>query len=189
MSNSLAAVHPELIVEWSDRNFPLTPDSVTFGSNKKVWWKAWWKCKTCGYEWNTLISTRSGDSKCPCCSGYTFIKGRNDLKSTHPQIAKEWSEKNYPLQPDEVNAKSRKNVWWHCRKCGNEWKSVINARVKGTVCPVCAEREVLAGYNDLATTDKQLLIEWNYELNKLKPTEVSRNSAKRAWWQCRYGHS
>ena len=105
MSNSLAAVHPELIAEWSDRNLPLTPDSVTFGSNKKVWWKAWWKCKTCGYEWNTLISTRSGDSKCPCCSGYTFIKGRNDLKSTHPQIAKEWSEKNYPLQPDEVNAK------------------------------------------------------------------------------------
>lgn len=39
MSNSLSAVHPELIVEWSDRNLPLTPDSVTFGSNKKVWWK------------------------------------------------------------------------------------------------------------------------------------------------------
>ena len=36
MSNSLAAVHPELIAEWSDRNLPLTPDSVTFGSNKKV---------------------------------------------------------------------------------------------------------------------------------------------------------
>ena len=36
---------------------------------------------------------------------YIFIKGKNDLKSTHPQIAKEWSEKNYPLQPDEVNAK------------------------------------------------------------------------------------
>ena len=48
-----------------------------------------------------------------------------------------------------------KIVWWHCKKCGNEWKSVINARIKGTVCPVCAEREVLAGYNDLATTDKK----------------------------------
>ena len=253
MNNSLTEVHPELVSEWLNKNLPLTPDDITFGSNKKVWWKgacghewetsvkarsngekcpicsgarvvtgindlstlkpelasewsdknekkptevmafanskAWWKCRTCGYEWNTLISTRSGGSKCPCCSGYTFIKGKNDLKSTHPQIAKEWSEKNYPLQPDEVNAKSRKNVWWHCRKCGNEWKSVINARVKGTVCPVCAEREVLAGYNDLATTDKQLLTEWDYELNKLKPTEVSRNSAKRAWWKCRYGHS
>ena len=253
MSNSLSAVHPELVAEWSDRNLQLTPDSITFGSNKKVWWKgacghewetsvkarsngekcpicsgarvvtgindlstlkpelasewsdknekkptevmafanskAWWKCRTCGYEWNTLISTRSGGSKCPCCSGYTFIKGKNDLKSTHPQIAEEWSEKNFPLKPNEVNAKSRKNVWWRCGKCGSEWKSVINARVKGTICPVCAERAVLAGCNDLATTDRESLVEWDYELNKLKPTEVSRNSAKRAWWKCRYGHS
>ena len=50
MSNSLVAVHPELIVEWSDRNLPLTPDSVTFGSNKKVWWKG-----TCGHEWQTSM--------------------------------------------------------------------------------------------------------------------------------------
>ena len=145
--------------------------------------------KDCGREWNTLISTRSGGSKCPYCSGYIFLKGFNDLQTTHPEIASEWSEKNLPLKPDEVNAKSRKNVWWKCRKCGNEWKSVINARVKGTVCPVCAEREVLAGYNDLATTDSQLLSEWDYEQNKLKPTEVSRTSAKRAWWKCRHGHS
>ena len=118
-----------------------------------------------------------------------MIAGINDLQTTHPEIASEWSEKNLPLKPDEVNAKSRKNVWWRCGKCGNEWKSVINARVKGTVCPVCAEREVLAGYNDLATTDSQLLSEWDYEQNKLKPTEVSRTSAKRAWWKCRHGHS
>ena len=45
------------------------------------------------------------------------------------------------------------------------------------------------GCNDLATTDRESLVEWDYELNKLKPTEVSRNSAKRAWWKCRYGHS
>lgn len=38
MSNSLAAVHPELVAEWSEKNLPLTPDSITFGSNKKVWW-------------------------------------------------------------------------------------------------------------------------------------------------------
>ena len=94
----------------------------------------------------------------------------NSLAEVHPELVSEWSEKNLPLKPDEVNAKSRKNVWWKCRKCGNEWESVINARVKGTVCPVCAEREVLAGYNDLATTDSQLLSKWDYEQNKLKPT-------------------
>ena len=183
--NDLATLLPDIAAEWSDRNYPLLPTQVTVFANRK----AWWKCKDCGREWNTLISTRSGGSKCPYCSGYIFSKGFNDLQTTHPEIASEWSEKNLPLKPDEVNAKSRKNVWWKCRKCGNEWKSFVNARVKGTVCPVCAEREVLAGYNDLATTDNQLLSEWDYEQNKLKPTEVSRTSAKRAWWKCRHGHS
>ena len=35
MSNSLSAVHPELVSEWSEKNLPLTPDDITFGSNKK----------------------------------------------------------------------------------------------------------------------------------------------------------
>ena len=94
---------PKVADEWSEKN-EKKPTEVTAFANRK----AWWKCRDCDYEWNTLISTRSGGSKCPCCSGYTFIKGRNDLKTTHPEITEEWSEKNYPLQPDEVNAKSRK---------------------------------------------------------------------------------
>ena len=40
MNNSLAEVHPELVSEWSEKNLTLTPDDITFGSNKKVWWKA-----------------------------------------------------------------------------------------------------------------------------------------------------
>ena len=39
MNNSLAEVHPELVSEWSEKNLPLTPDDITFGSNKKVWRK------------------------------------------------------------------------------------------------------------------------------------------------------
>ena len=184
--NDLATLLPDIAAEWSDRNYPLLPTQVTVFANRK----AWWKCKDCGREWNTLISTRSGGSKCPYCSGYIFLKGFNDLQTTHPEIASEWSEKNLPLKPDEVNAKSRKNVWWRCSKCGNEWKSVINARVKGTVCPVCAERAVLQGYNDLGTTDPHLLSEWDYEKNsKWTPSNVSRNSMKVVWWKCGAGHS
>lgn len=36
MKRMLADVCPELINEWSQRNLPLTPDSVTHGSNKIV---------------------------------------------------------------------------------------------------------------------------------------------------------
>ena len=64
MSNSLATVHPELVAEWSDKNLPLTPDDITFGSNKKVWWKG-----TCGHEWQTSVKARSNGEKCPICSG------------------------------------------------------------------------------------------------------------------------
>lgn len=34
MSNSLAKVHPELVSEWAERNFPLTPDDITYGSRR-----------------------------------------------------------------------------------------------------------------------------------------------------------
>ena len=183
--NDLASRFPRLAAEWSEKNLPLQPSMETAFANSKVWWK----CNACGNEWLTLISTRSGGSKCPYCSGYTLLKGFNDLETTNPEIAAEWSEKNYPLKPYEVNAKSRRNVWWHCKTCGGEWKSVVYARVKGTVCPVCAERVVLEGHNDLATTDTELLTEWDFEKNHIKPTQVSRTSKKVVWWKCSLGHS
>ena len=54
MTGSLASVHPELIPEWSEKNLPLTPDKITFGSNKRVWWKG-----ACGHEWETSVKARS----------------------------------------------------------------------------------------------------------------------------------
>ena len=182
MNNSLAEVRPELVPEWSEKNLPLKPDEITFGSNKKVWWRG-----ACGHEWQTSVKARSNGEKCPICSGARVIAGINDLTTLEPLLVKQWSKKN-KIKPTEVSIGSHKKVIWRCEK-GHEWKSVINARVKGTVCPVCAEREVLAGYNDLAITDSQPLSEWDYEKNKWKPTEVSRNSAKRACWKCRHGHS
>ena len=164
----LASRFPEIAKEWSERNLPLTPDQVTAFKNIKVWWK----CHL-GHEWNTLISTRAGGSQCPYCSGIKLLKGFNDLKTKYPSLAAEWSEKNLPLTPDAVNEKSTKNVWWKCRTCGYEWKAVVKARVKGGMCPVCAERAVLQGYNDLGTTDPHLLSEWDYEKNsKWTPSNV-----------------
>ena len=183
--NDLASRFPEIAAEWSERNLPLTPDQVTAFKNIKVWWQ----CRL-GHEWNTLISTRAGGSQCPYCSGIKLLKGFNDLQTKFPSLAIEWSDKNLPLTPDVVNEKSTKNVWWKCRTCGYEWKAVVKARVKGGMCPVCAERAVLQGHNDLGTTDPHLLSEWDYEKNsKWTPSNVSRNSMKVVWWKCGAGHS
>ena len=89
MNNSLSEVHPELITEWSEKNLPLTPDDITFGSNKKVWWKG-----TCGHEWQTSVKARSNGEKCPICSGARVIAGINDLATLEPLLAKQWSKKN-----------------------------------------------------------------------------------------------
>lgn len=139
-----------------------------------------------------LSSLRSAGGRAELCngSGIKLLKGFNDLKTKYPSLAAEWSEKNLSLTPDAVNEKSTKNVWWKCNTCGYEWKAVVKARVKGGMCPVCAERAVLQGYNDLGTTDPFLLSEWDYEKNsKWTPSNVSRNSMKVVWWKCGAGHS
>ena len=89
MNNSLAEAHPELVSEWSEKNLPLTPDDITFGSNKKVWWKG-----TCGHEWQTSVKARSSGEKCPICSGARVIEGINDLSTLKTELASERSEIN-----------------------------------------------------------------------------------------------
>ncbi len=182
--NDLATVHPDLAREWSPRNLPWIPEQAPAGANRMVWWR----CEE-GHEWQTLISTRAGGSKCPYCSGIKLLKGFNDLGTRYPKLAEEWSEKNLPLQPEDINEKSRLSVWWRCSTCGYEWQSVVHTRVHGGLCPVCSDRKVLVGLNDLASSDPDIAREWNYEMNRTGPERYSRNSMKRVWWKGGCGHS
>ena len=50
-----------LLDEWdAERNLPLTPQTVTYGSHKS----AWWRCEN-GHEWKAAIYTRSDGARCP----------------------------------------------------------------------------------------------------------------------------
>jgi Probable Zinc-ribbon domain len=60
--NCLATLNPELAKEWHPtKNTFLTPETVTSGSTKKVWWL----CKV-GHEWQSVIYSRKV-SNCPIC--------------------------------------------------------------------------------------------------------------------------
>ena len=90
MDNRLSIVRPDLVKEWSDKNFPLTPEDVTFGSHKKVWWK----CHM-GHEWRASITSRNRGNGCPYCSGLYVIEGETDLQTVNPVLTTEWDfEKN-----------------------------------------------------------------------------------------------
>lgn len=65
ITNSFGDLFPNLISEWNtERNGGITPYSVTKSSGRKVWWK----CKTCGYEWESIVANRSKGSGCPACA-------------------------------------------------------------------------------------------------------------------------
>lgn len=71
--NSLAALAPELTLEWNhDKNDSLTPDDVTTGSGKKVWWK----CAN-GHEWCAQIASRVNGRGCPKCAKTKWQESTN----------------------------------------------------------------------------------------------------------------
>ena len=183
MENSLSRMRPHLVSEWSEKNFPMTPDTVTFGSNKIVWWKG-----ACGHEWQTSIKARSAGEQCPICSGARVLRGYNDFESKFPELAKEWSPKNEPLRPSMITAATHRKVIWQC-KLGHEWTASVKSRtVNCTGCPYCSHNFVLPGFNDLASRFPEIAAEWSERNLPLTPDQVTAFKNIKVWWKCRLGH-
>ena len=177
---SLKDINPELASEWNyKKNGELTPEKVIATSNKKVWWK----CKK-GHEWETSISKRNSGTNCPYCVGKKVMEGFNDLATTNPELLEEWDYKKNKINPTQVTRGSEKRIWWICPKCNNSYDSVLYIKVKNKGCPYCAGKKVMKGFNDLATTNPELLEEWDYEKNEIKPDEVTSKSSRKVWWIC-----
>ncbi len=122
-----------LIEEWdSDKNKPYS--EYTKNSNHSVWWV----CSKCGYNYKSKISNRTILHRgCPLCANQIVLAGKNDLSTTHPQLALEWNhEKNGSTTPEKVTYGSGKKVWWKC-PIGHEYQATILHRVHGTNCPIC----------------------------------------------------
>lgn len=100
----------------------------------------------------------------------------------------EWDSNKNTLSPIDVTLGSSIKVWWKCDK-NHPFEAMISNRVKGTKCPYCSGRKVLKGFNDLYTTNPELIKEWDFDKNILRPDEVSKGSNKVVWWKCKKGHS
>jgi hypothetical protein len=131
---------PEIAFEFHPtKNGKTTPEMVIAGSDKKYWWR----CKTCGNEWETSCNKRTGTGKsgCPYCANQKVCK-ENCLATLFPEIAFEFHPtKNGNITPEMVIAGSDKKYWWRCKTCGNEWEASCHSRT-GTGksgCPYCKE--------------------------------------------------
>ena len=135
---SLADNNPELAKEWHPtRNGGLTPEDISEGRFKAVWWL----CPKCGYEWRASPNNRKKGVGCPCCSGRVPKPGVNDLVTLRPDLASEWNYERNDKGPETYLPKSGKKVWWKCLNCGYEWEAVICNRSNGSGCPKCRKRK------------------------------------------------
>ena len=72
--SDLVTRKPELAAQWHPtKNGAITPDQVTPGSHKKVWWV----CPK-GHQWQALVMARSAGEGCPVCAGKAVIPGEGD---------------------------------------------------------------------------------------------------------------
>lgn len=73
--NDLRTKQPQLAEQWHPTlNGSLTPEMVTTGSHKKVWWQC-----SVGHVWKAVVYSRAGkaQSGCPVCAGRVRATARN----------------------------------------------------------------------------------------------------------------
>ena len=168
----LSKTNPELAKEahgWD-------PSTVTPGSGKKLAWR-------CKYGHITEVIVRNRANKnygCPICSNKKVLAGFNDLGTTHPEIAKE----AFGWDPKLVISGSNKTFWWKCR-FGHTWEAPAVARTfKKSGCPICSNRKIQAGVNDLKTTHSTL----SSQAYKWDTTKYIAGSEEIKEWICKFGH-
>jgi hypothetical protein len=171
--NDLVTTHLELAIEadgWDPKEF-------TAGSHSKKSWK----CRL-GHTWEVAIEFRArGGTNCPTCAGKKVKSGFNDLASKYPEVAAE----AFGWDPSTVSASSAKEMRWNC-PLGHVYLSRVYSRtgVNPTGCSICSNREVLSGFNDLATTHPQLSL----MAHGWDPSQFSAGMAAKKKWKCANSH-
>jgi predicted GIY-YIG superfamily endonuclease len=170
--NDVATTHPEIAAQAHRWN----PATVIAGSNMQRTWR-------CSKEhlWQASSNTRIKGHGCPYCSHHKVSAGFNDLATTHPEIAAQAHRWN----PATVTAgSSLRKLEWRCPK-GHIFAMTPKVRTtQEQNCPFCAGKQVLKGFNDLATTHPEIAA----QAHRWNPATVTAGSNKHCSWKCEEGH-
>lgn len=184
--NDLATRFPDVAAQWHPGN-TAKPSEVAPKSRMIV---SWTNCSVdTRHVWRASIDSRTERAAgCTVCLGQTIMPGINDLSTIRPDIASQWASEN-SSSPTSYSTTSGAKVAWQCPE-GHLWEATIANRTSvGTGCPVCSNRIILPGFNDLRSGSPAVAAEWDSARNLLTPEEVSDCSSVSAWWVCRKGHS
>lgn len=111
------------------------------------------------------------------------------IQNNQEEMLIEYLNGHNDLSSDEISYGSTKKVNWQC-KLGHQWTSSPNNRTHQKCgCPICGNKQLVIGINDLQTLHPELALEWDYEKNApLLPHEIISGSNKSIHWKCKLGH-
>jgi hypothetical protein len=108
-----------------------------------------------------------------------LVTGKNDLATINPALA---AQADSSWDPRKTTAGSSKRVGWICTSNStHKWTAPIAQRNAGTGCPICANRLIVAGINDLATTHPLLAAAGD---GSWDPTKYLSGSHTKVNWIC-----
>jgi len=189
-ADTLHLKNSELAKQWHPhKNIPLTPNDVSSGSGRKVWWL----CSN-NHEWEAVINSRNRGCGCPYCAGQKPTEKRN-FATEYPELLKEFDLiKNKGIDPERLSPRTPQKVWWKCEK-GHSWQATITNRTRkrtgnryNNSCPYCTNR-MLGNDNSLAQLRPDIAKDWHPTKNKtLTPDDVIAGGDTKAWWICKHNH-
>lgn len=182
---SLQTTHPQVAATWHPTlNGDLTPADITHGSRTVCWWT----CRLGHSSQRNVKLQAIGKMTCPVCDRRELLKGFNDVDTLFPHLTEFWHPTKNTYNSGDTIAVLQNRFWYLCEK-GHETSCRLTNYREEFICKVCSGQEVLSGFNDLATTNPELLKLWHPTKNlNLTPTRVSKGSHKRAIWICEEGH-
>ena len=123
-----------------------------------------------------------------------FIDIDESIVNTHPDLIKEWNFEKNQLKPELFTKNSQYEAYWNCVIHGT-WKKQIRYRVnRDNQIILCSECKKLPKFNkpefkkSLKYLNKNLVLEWNYKINKYGPEFYVPGSNETVWWICKKKH-
>lgn len=182
---SFGYLHPECMDEYASDN-ELNAYEVAEKSTKK----ARWKCRNNpNHKWIASFQARArGFGTCPECQNRTYGKM---LSIERPDLKKYYDTSKNTNPFEQYTFLSNKAVYWMCDNGHSVKRNICNvSKVPGYECPVCNNRILQRGINDLASQYPELSKEYDSTKNPLPPEKICISSSDTSiWWKCDDEHS
>jgi hypothetical protein len=138
------------------------------GFNRKI-------CKKCKFINHGFVKA------CKNC-GYLFDNSFVSVIETHPHLLDEYDFDKNKIDIRFLPKCSDELLWWKC-KLGHSYQTRLHKKTcYNTQCPICKNKEILVGFNDLCTTNPELCEEL---LNIEDGKKYTFGSSKKLEWKCK----